>query len=169
MKKLVKKVFVVIGLAVLITACEKHEPTALELDTIANKVKVCGYVTYDKKKSDGSSNVLKKASAEVTIDVALSQYGSSTNTGTKRYTATTNAKGYYELELPVKEGKSLSVIINTSFITDCYAYNPIEATWEIVPGLFKAAGTSSILQGQQNVLDLAAGATTVFPNSPDFH
>ena len=168
MKKLMKKVFVVLGVAVILVACEKKEPTALELDSIESKVKVCGYVTYDKKKNDGATNVVKKASAEVTIDVALSQYNSSA-TGTKRYTATTNANGYYEIELPVKEGKSLPVTINTSFITDCYGYNTIEAAWENVPGLFKASGTSSILHGQQNVVDLAAGATTVYPNSPDFH
>ena len=168
MKKLIKKVFVVLGVAVILVGCKKQEPTALELDSIKNKVKVCGYVTYDKKKSDGTTNVVKKASAEVIFDVALSQYYSSA-TGTKRYTATTNANGYYEIELPVKEGKSLPVTINTSFITDCYAYNTDDATYELIPGLFKASATSSILHGQLNVADLKAGATTVYPNSPDFH
>ena len=163
-----KKVFVVMGIAVILVACKKHEPTALELSSIANKVKVCGYVTYDKKKSDGTSNVLKKASAEVCVDVSLSHYRDSL-VGTKRYTTTTNANGYYEMELPVKEGKSLPVTVNTSFITDCYGYNPVDSTWENVPGLFKATGTSTILHGQQNVTDLKAGAAKEYPNSPDFH
>ncbi len=159
MKHLVFKLSVLVLVAMTLVSCEKKDPTALNEENIAGSATVRGYVSYNY--STSVTNF--KGGADVYVDVDLSSINSKL-TGVKRYVASTDNKGYYEVIIPAKPGSLVSFSASTIFITDC-EYND-----DLVTGEFQAtSGSKTVLDGMSSQVNLKAGVAKTYPYTPNLN
>lgn len=159
MKHLVFKLSVLALVAMALVSCEKKEPTALNEDNIAGSGTICGYVSYNYN----SSTTNFKSNADVYVDVDLSSINSKL-TGYKRYTTSTDSKGYYEVVVPTQPGNSAKCKVSTSFIADCEYGN------DVVTGEFyNAVSDVTVTDGYTIVTNVKAGNAQSYPYAPNLN
>lgn len=147
----------VVLLLVAMSSCEKKEPTALTDETIVGKATIWGYVSYLEE-----TDYEHVSGATVNVDLDLKSINPKAS-GSKRYTTTTNASGYYEIVVPTLVGAASDVTVSTTFLANC------KVAGNKKMGLFTETKKESCFDGTRVNVNIKIATPSGFPNDQDMN
>jgi len=133
--------FCVACLALAFTSCEKEEQSSLNLKN-APKGTVSGYVYTNKGFNPDTVINVPVANQTFTVYVDLSDFDSEAQ-GTKTYTVTTDANGFYSIELPSSYVNEIEIWAEVQF-KDTYA---VPEEYPVGSGTYVAKNVNAMYSG----------------------
>ncbi len=109
MRKLFFKSIIAMGVVISLIACKKVEPTAITEENVGTAT-ITGDVTY----MSNSATEAIAADVPVYVDVNMSCFGDDF-TGVKRYSTTTDNKGFFTIDIPVPNADTATGTVIVSF------------------------------------------------------
>lgn len=140
--------------AVLLSSCEKIEPTAVTTDKLPAKGTVCGFLQFQYKDLDRNDQTAILPNEKVTVYRGIKD-------GSKMiyeaYSATTDRDGFYSISLPVAEGQTIDEVKVACEHQENRSYTALTPKLDkvTVDAIYKGEVTSDAVKaGQTTQLDL---------------
>lgn len=122
MKRIIS-IFAVAAAILSVFSCQRLEPTSLNADTLPVKVNVAGHARYIAVGKTGATLSPEIVDRGTAVHIF---YGIKNSDGKIDYalkTVKTDDDGFFSAEIGCPVGKTMSVKVNCSILTDSYAYS----------------------------------------------
>jgi len=151
---------------VMFASCEKVVPTALNKSDVLAKSVLCGHVRYAYTDDDGKVEMKNATGIQVRIESEVEIVKPDTTYKvTSVYLATTDAKGFYTMDIAVQMGKSAKCKLLTNFEQKSYVADPKKPTdLNEETCNFKATTDVELTYGEKTVKNLDAANAGVVSN-----
>ncbi len=149
---------------IVLTSCQKVEPTALNTENMQYVTKVSGVVRCHITGKSGSKSWKPTEKATVIAKIyikSVNEKGETVEEFMTSVSATTKEEGEYVMNLPLATGKTYKVILSSSVQTDTYKDSEVDTAC-----FYGSKTLDNVLSGQEKVGHIDCEVVG-YPLSPD--